>query len=197
VASDPDGVVLADGSTRVLLCDAAFHALIVDGLGVPLDHGRHVRWADEAQRRAARRRDGGCVFPGCDARVMWCDVHHCIHWDHNGVTDLCNLLCLCRRHHGVAHRKGWSVLVDADGWAIFCSPSGQRFWGQRHGRQREGPPPDPTTWPDTNPHHEPGTVPAGSFIVPGRYHRTEDPHVMAEARQLTLGRLADLARPAA
>ena len=53
VASNPDGVRLADGSSRVLLCDAVFHALIVDTLGVPLDHGRHVRWAQEPQRRAA------------------------------------------------------------------------------------------------------------------------------------------------
>ena len=128
---------------------------------------------------------------------MWCDVHHCIHDHHGGTTDLCNLVCLCRHHHGVAHRNGWSVRVDADGWAIFTTPSGQRFWGQRHGRQREGPAPDPTGWPDTNPTTSSGDQPAGSFIAPGRYHRTEDPLVQAEARQLTLARFADLRHPAA
>lgn len=142
-ASDPDGVPLADGTTRVLLCDAAITPLVVDRLGIPLDLGRRFRWASDGQRRAARRRDGGCVFPGCDARVMWCDVHHCLHDQHGGATDLCNLVCLCRHHHGVAHRTGWSVFLDADGWAVFTSPSGQTFWGQRHGRQRAGPPPEP------------------------------------------------------
>ena len=191
-ATNPDGVALADGSSRVLLCDPAIHALIVDSLGVPLDHGRHVRWAQEGQRRAAKCRDGGCVYPGCGSRVAWCDVHHCLHWDGEGVTDLCNLVCLCRTHHGVVHRKGWRVTVDADGWAIFIPPSGQAFWGQRHGRQREGPPPDPTDWTDRQPDEQTTGKPVGSFIAPGRYHRTEDPLVQAEARQLTLNRLADL-----
>ena len=165
-ATNPDGVALADGSTRVLLCDAAIHALIVDSLGVPLDHGRHVRWAQEAQRRAAKCRDGGCVYPGCGSRVAWCDVHHCLHWDGEGVTDLCNLVCLCRTHHGVVHRKGWAVTVDADGWAIFIPPSGQAFWGQRHGRQREGPPPDPTGWPDHNPTNRPPASRSGRSSPP-------------------------------
>ena len=88
------------------------------------------------------------------------------------------------------------MLVDADGWAIFTSPSGQSFWGQRHGRQREGPGPDPTGWPDTTPNTASGEQSVGSFIAPGRYHRTEDPHVQAEARQLTLARFADLRHPA-
>ena len=191
-ASDPDGVPLADGTTRVLLCDAAISAVIVDSLGVPLDLGRRVRWATEAQRRAARRRDGGCVFPGCDARVMWCDVHHCIHDEHGGATDLCNLVCLCRHHHGVAHRNGWSVHVDADGWAIFTSPIRPALLGPTPRPTTAGPPPDPSHWPDINQHRTPGTEPPGSFVVPGRYHRPEDPHAIAHTRQLTLRRVDDL-----
>ena len=163
--------------------------MIVDSLGVPLDLGRRIRWATEAQRRAARRRDGGCVFPGCDARIMWCDVHHCIHDEHGGATDLCNLVCLCRHHHGVTHRKGWSVHVDNDGWAIFTSPTGQQFWGQRHGRQRAGPPRTPTTGPTSTNTEHPAREPPGSYVMPGRYQRPEDPHAIAHARQPTLRRL--------
>jgi len=194
-ASNPDGVPLADGTTRVLLCDAELHALIVDSLGVPLDLGRRVRWARDGQRLAVRQRDGGCTFAGCDARILWCDVHHCVHDEHGGVTDICNLVCLCRHHHGVLHRTGWSVRVDGDGWAIFQSPSGHTFWGQRHGRQREGPPPDPLhdATPTAEREHR---RPAGGFdIVPGRYRRTEDPTDAALTRQVVLGRLADLPRP--
>jgi hypothetical protein len=193
-ASDPDGVPLADGSTRVLLCDAEIHALIVDSLGVPLDLGRHVRWADDNQRRAVRHRDGGCAFTGCDAKVLWCDVHHCVHYEHDGVTDLCNLVCLCRHHHGVAHRKGWSVRVDGDGWPIFQTPSGKAFWGQRHGRQREGPPPDPLFEPSPSAEREHRRPPGGSEIIPGRYRRTEDPTETAYLRQLAQRRAADLPR---
>ena len=52
-ASDPDGVPLADGTTRTLLCDPDLHALIIDSLGVPLDLGRKSRYANRAQRRRA------------------------------------------------------------------------------------------------------------------------------------------------
>jgi hypothetical protein len=60
-ATDPDGIRLVDGTVRLLACDAVLHALVVDSLGVPLDHGRRLRWAAEAQRRAVRHRDGGCT----------------------------------------------------------------------------------------------------------------------------------------
>ena len=114
-ATNPDGVPLADGTTRVLLCDAELHPLVVDSLGVPLDHGRAIRYANRQQRRAVRYRDGGCVVPGCTAKATWCDVHHCVHAGTTGVSDLCNLVCLCRRHHRVLHRHGWHLRLDADG----------------------------------------------------------------------------------
>jgi hypothetical protein len=146
-ATDPDGVPLADGTTRTFSCDAELHPVVVDSLGVPLDLGRAVRLASTGQRRAVKHRDGGCVHPGCEAKVSWCDVHHCVHWHDGGVSDACNLVCLCRHHHGVVHRNGWSVRISSDGWAIFTSPSGRTYWGQRHGRQRAGPPPPATDQP--------------------------------------------------
>jgi hypothetical protein len=33
-------------------------------------------------------RDGGCVFPGCDRPLAWCDAHHLWHWVDGGPTDL-------------------------------------------------------------------------------------------------------------
>ena len=180
--SNPDGVRLADGSTRVLQCDVDLQPIVVDSLGVPLDHGRTVRLATDAQRRAVRRRDGGCAFPGCASKAQWCDVHHCVHWHGRGVTDTCNLVCLCRRHHGVVHRRGWRVLLDGDGWAAFRSASGITFWGQRHGRQRAGPPPEP-------PPELEDEATAGVVVAPGRFHLLEDPLVLADARQRARRRL--------
>ncbi len=97
-----------------LLCDAGVTTLIVDSLGVPLDLGQTVRLATPAQRRALAVRDGGCVFPGCDAPVSWCDAHHVDWYEHGGPTDIANLALLCRRHHGITHRHGWTMTTTPD-----------------------------------------------------------------------------------
>ncbi len=68
-----------------------------------LDLGRTTRFANRAQRRALAVRDGGCGFPGCDRPHRYCDAHHIIWWEHDGPTDLDNLVLLCRFHHVVVH----------------------------------------------------------------------------------------------
>jgi hypothetical protein len=140
-AHDNQGTTLADGTTRTLLCDPDLFALVVDSLGVPLDMGRHVRLATTAQRRALAARDGGCVFPGCTLPPQWCDAHHLDEFNHGGQTNLDRLASLCRRHHGVTHRKDWTMHATPDGWFFWTSPSGRTFLSQRHGRRRTGPPP--------------------------------------------------------
>jgi hypothetical protein len=137
------GVRLQDGTTRTLGCDPDLYAVIVDSLGVPLDLGRHVRLASAAQRRAVASRDGGCTFPGCDAPIAWTDNHHVDHFERGGATAVENLVAVCRRHHGIAHRNGWAVTITADGWSRWQTPTGNTLWGQRHGRQRAGPAPPP------------------------------------------------------
>ena len=137
----PSGVRIQDETVRLLQCDAAWTPVVVDSLGVPLDMGRAIRLANDAQRRAAAIRDGGCVFPGCDAPISWTDMHHLDLWDLGGSTNLEIMACLCRRDHGTTHRKGWSMHATADGWFWWTTPSGRTFWSQRHGRQRAGPPP--------------------------------------------------------
>lgn len=142
-AATPDGVTLQDGSVRTLLCDPDLYPVVVDSLGVPLDLGRTVRYATVAQRRALALRDGGCTFPGCDAPIAWCDAHHLHQYQHGGETNLDQLVSLCRHHHGVTHRTGWTLHRSADGWHWWQTPTGHTFWSQRHGRQRAGPPPAP------------------------------------------------------
>jgi hypothetical protein len=143
-ATTPDGVRLADANTRTLLCDPDLTPIVIDSLGVPLDLGRTVRYATPAQRRAIALRDGGCTFPGCLAPPSWCDAHHLEEFHAElGATDIDNLVCLCRHHHGVTHRKGWHMDITDDGWFHWTTPSGHTFWSQRHGRQRAGPAPPP------------------------------------------------------
>jgi hypothetical protein len=144
VVTDAHGTPLPARATRRLMCDPVLHPLVVGGLGVPLDMGRRIRLANRAQRRAVAHRDGGCVFPGCSAPPAWTDAHHLTPWRDGGTTDVGRLVSLCRHHHGVAHRRGWSVTLAPDGWSLWSTPGGDRFWGQRQFRQRAGPLPCPS-----------------------------------------------------
>jgi len=138
-AKDPATVWSSDGTrvdshtAQVACCDGAFHAVVMDDFGVPIDLGREARFASRGQRRTAQQRDGGCVFPGCDARGGHTDLHHVQHWEHGGRTDLGNLACLCRHHHGVVHRSGWVMRTVDHQRFEFTTPSGRTLMSQRHG----------------------------------------------------------------
>ncbi|HVN49935.1 MAG TPA: DUF222 domain-containing protein [Acidimicrobiales bacterium] len=132
------GAVTTPNGTRVdphtcghLLCDPVLHALWRDGPSVPLDLKREVRFATPHQRRVLSVRDGGCVFPGCGARASWCDAHHLEYWEDGGHTDMTNLALLCRHHHGVVHRKGWSMTADPAGGFTFTTPAGRMLTSRR------------------------------------------------------------------
>jgi hypothetical protein len=129
-----------------LLCDpivsvAELELAGLHGHELNLRLGRTRRLADDHQRRAARLRDGGCVFPGCDTPVRWCDCHHVDWWEHGGMTDIENLACLCRYHHGVTHRRGWTMVANGDGTFRWTTPSGRTLHSQQHGipTNRAGP----------------------------------------------------------
>jgi hypothetical protein len=81
----------------------------------PLEVGRATRVVAPAQRAALAVRDGGCVFPGCDRPLAWCDAHHLWHWVDGGPTDLGNLAMVCRAHHRRVHEEGWQLTRGPDG----------------------------------------------------------------------------------
>jgi hypothetical protein len=81
----------------------------------PLNLGRATRVVQPAQRMALAVRDRGCVFPGCDRPLSWCDAHHLWHWVDGGPTDLDNLALLCRAHHRTVHEGGWQLTRGPDG----------------------------------------------------------------------------------
>jgi hypothetical protein len=81
----------------------------------PLNLGRATRVVQPAQRMALAVRDRGCVFPGCDRPLAWCDAHHLWHWVDGGPTDLDNLALLCRAHHRAVHEGGWQLTRGPDG----------------------------------------------------------------------------------
>jgi hypothetical protein len=144
-AAEPDRVTDATGTrltdTDVLLCDAILWPIITTFDGLPLAMGRSQRFATPHQVRMVNLRDGGCVFPGCDAPTAWLDLHHADPWGHHGHTDTDRMCGLCRFHHRVAHRPGWHLDLDPDGSTRWTRPDGHTFWGQQHQRQRHSPPP--------------------------------------------------------
>jgi hypothetical protein len=132
VGHDRDGCPWLLRDTAALLCDASVAATVLDHLGLPTDSGRNSRVPGPRLRRALDARDGGCTHPGCERPPRHCDAHHILPWERGGRTVLSNLVLLCRRHHRIAHRHGWTLTLTDQGWARWTTPSGHTFTGQRH-----------------------------------------------------------------
>jgi len=110
---DPDG---DQGLAAQLRAAAALLPPVLGGApSQPLDVGRTSRVVSPAQRTALAVRDGGCVFPGCDRPLAWCEAHHLQHWLDGGPTDLDNLVLVCRAHHRAVHEGGWHLQHQPDG----------------------------------------------------------------------------------
>jgi hypothetical protein len=97
-----------------LACDSPLRRILLDGKGAVLHHGRAVRFATAAQKRALAARDGGCCIPGCHAPPEWSDAHHVIPWAEGGETNIDAMVLLCGRHH-TAHHAGVYRIEMRDG----------------------------------------------------------------------------------
>ena len=115
--TDGTRLVLTQSQWQLLLCESDLSEVLLDALGEPLAVRGLVRFADSTMRKALTARDGGCVFPGCDAPPSWCDAHHVIEYRYQGRTVIVNLVLLCRRHHGIVHRAGWRMTRRRGGTA--------------------------------------------------------------------------------
>jgi hypothetical protein len=102
-------------TVRRLACEARTGWLVIDGRREVLDMGRAVRTPTAAQRRAVAARDRHCRYPGCRAPAEWCDLHHLIEWERGGLTDVADLVLLCRRHHHALHEGRRLLVRDPDG----------------------------------------------------------------------------------
>jgi hypothetical protein len=129
-----------------IACDATVVVALDDDVGHTMYEGRAKRFPSDAQRREVMRRDRHCRFPGC-ANVTFTNVHHIVAWQPGGRTDLDNLALLCVFHHGMVHRKGWTMTGDANGPLRFVGPSGRvmtsrpsPLWTRVTARPRAGPP---------------------------------------------------------
>jgi hypothetical protein len=127
-----------------IACDATAVIAVDDELGHTMYEGRARRFPTGAQRREVIRRDRHCRFPGC-SNATFAAVHHIVPWKPGGGTDLDNLILLCRHHHGVVHRNGWSMTGNANQEVTIENPSGRVMvsrpsvlWTRVTGRQGAG-----------------------------------------------------------
>jgi hypothetical protein len=143
--SDDEGNQLSLHLLAGVLAISRIRPLQMDRHGDPLRLGSARRYATPAQRRALLVRDGGCVFSGCTMPAHWCDAHHVEEWNptskiHPGSTNIENLALMCRHHHRVTHRPGWSMRrrrsrgPDPDAAVLFewTTPWGRTVPSQRH-----------------------------------------------------------------
>jgi hypothetical protein len=99
----------------------------IANISLPLDLAGTLDTIPVHLRRAVRKRDQHCRFPGCDLPAAGCDVHHIIHRKDGGRHALGNLALLCRFHHQVAiHRWNWQLTLNPDGTTTAVSPDGAK-----------------------------------------------------------------------
>jgi hypothetical protein len=113
------GAVISAARARWLACDGNVTRIVLGPEGQPLDLGRSHRVVPPHLRKAVEARDQHCVFAGCDAPHHWCDVHHLVHWAHDGETSEENSGLLCERHHTKVHH-GFRIHRDPRGrWHTY------------------------------------------------------------------------------
>ena len=120
------GESLSAATVRRLACDADIIPTVLNGKGRVIDVGRRTRRVSEVLRCVLIARDGGCVWPGCDAAPSRCDAHHVKHWADGGPTDADNLALLCHRHHTLLHEGRHRLKRVGDTWVVL-KPDGTRL----------------------------------------------------------------------
>jgi hypothetical protein len=96
-------------TARRIACDSVLTLVAVDCNNEPVSLSRASRTIPAHIRTALQVRDRGCRFPGCDRPHGWTDGHHIKHWADGGETRLDNLVSLCRPHHDMVHKRGWTI----------------------------------------------------------------------------------------
>jgi len=121
-----DGACISAAAARRLGCDCGVIDVVEDEGGVPLSIGRKRRTIPGSMKRALRRRDDTCRFPGCTARVFL-EGHHIQHWADGGPTETANIVLMCGWHHRHVHEYGYTIHGNADQEIRFVDPRGREL----------------------------------------------------------------------
>jgi len=117
-------------AARRLSCDARVVEVVEDEHGTPLSVGRKRRTIAGALKRALRKRDTGCTYPGC-TNCIFLEGHHIKHWADGGETSLMNTALLCSAHHRYVHEYGYVIELGPDQRPRFRGPRGLLVRGRR------------------------------------------------------------------
>ncbi len=109
--------IAADGRWRRLLTDPTTGAL--------LDYGRRSYPPPAPLADHIRARDRTCRFPGCRQPASTADLDHTVPYP-TGPTAATNLAALCRHHHRLKHRAGWTVTQHDGAELTWTTPTGRR-----------------------------------------------------------------------
>ena len=92
--------------------------IVFSATGQALYCGQDQRLGTIAIRRTTATQDRGCVIPGCDVPIMFCELHHPTPFSEGGETSADHLAWLCPFHH---HRiDGWHL--QRSGGRVWCTP---------------------------------------------------------------------------
>jgi hypothetical protein len=78
-------------------------------------------------RHKIHTRTPTCSYWGCRRPAHQCDDDHTTAWQRGGLTCQCNLAPLCRRHHRMKQREGWTLTQPQPGIMTWQTPSGRRY----------------------------------------------------------------------
>ncbi len=134
------GVAVPPVALERFLCDPIVALLGCDRAD-QVHKAIQARTASDLQRRALRAMHPTCAHPGCDIGFDACQVHHIVHWQHGGPTELGNLIPLCSTHHHLVHDRGWDYRLGPDRRVTVAPPPP----GRREATKRRRRPPSRRT----------------------------------------------------
>ncbi len=124
------GPVVADIARQAAeqLRDSEWQWTVTDpDSGMPLAGGTTRRRPSAAQRRYVHARYPTCIHPGCRMPAMDSDLDHRIPWVQDRRTQTGNLYPLCRHHHTLKTRYGWTYEPLDNGDFVFTTPLGHSY----------------------------------------------------------------------
>ena len=142
------GVITGSQAIALAARDATWRRLLTDpATGELTDLSRHQYSPPAALADHVRARDRQCVFPGCAVPAARCDLDHRVPYP-RGETSVENLAALCRHHHRLKHRGGWTLRRRADGAHVWTSPQEREYLNPTIPLT---PPPEPPPTPEPPP----------------------------------------------
>ncbi|KQW05735.1 hypothetical protein ASC66_12285 [Leifsonia sp. Root4] len=122
------GQVDADTARRLATEAPTLHRILVDPVdNTPLQLDQRKYTLTKALRRWILYRDQICRFPGCTRKAERCEIDHTHPFEHDGLTEQCNLAVLCKKHHRLKHNSRWRVTQLGQGVLRWTSPAGRIY----------------------------------------------------------------------